>query len=150
MSTRNQFREAFLPIQRGLERLRLFVGGPRRFFGMWEPSCYCHSCEMCAHRATWRFPFRFHNSCDTCLTCPGSEYLYAPWDSSHVPRPLPENWGSTARVKITTIYRIRSFVGGFLHYAVAVLIDPKDERDLPNSSSNVEPLQPAAHAGGNS
>lgn len=82
------------------------------------PTCYCHACGLCTHRAAYRFYRRFHNTCEVCMSCPHSSAL---WD---------ESWGDGSRgtehLKMSPWYLTRCFIGNFLLYVGGALILPQD------------------------
>jgi hypothetical protein len=94
----------------------------RFLFNHW-PGCYCQACGQCAYRASYRFPARFYNSCEACLTCPGSRLLWTDERYELSPNPAP----SMVYFRMSRWYRFRYWLGCVVTYIGGVWIHPKDE-----------------------
>lgn len=112
--------------RRVLEKFRLFVGGPARWFALYLPGCYCQVCEQCTQKASWRFYARYLNSCTACLTCESSSrHLWNPgqYGNRHDP--------GSVNFEMTPWYKVRYALGNFVGYLGAKIHsrDPKDSTD---------------------
>jgi hypothetical protein len=98
--------------------------GRAAWFIRTQPSCYCHACGQCSHVATYRFPARLLNSCEACLVCDGSRYL---WGDRYGDGQVP----SSAHFRMGLWYRLRAALSVCVHL-VACRIDPnsKDYRNF--------------------
>jgi len=96
---------------------RLRCSGFANWWRGMQLGCYCHECGQCTHVGTYRFPARYLNSCENCLTCPNSGRLL---------------WGdyygvekSSANFRIGRWYKFRTLLSYSVH-GLACRIDPND------------------------
>jgi hypothetical protein len=116
-SPRNLLRNSFWPLDMGkLRHITKWLKG-------WLPGCYCHTCGQCSHYAIYRFPGRYHNSCEACLTCPSSEHhLWKPHET-----PAFVGAGASGYFRMSAWYRARYWAECFIGYLNHKYVGPKDE-----------------------